>query len=297
MADFTYFPDATTVAPWQVTLDVSQPYTVANYRGFGACVDLATTDGTHVLLQVQGGWITGIIHSTSSLPSATDQWISSSVPTSGWTGSGPFIPFYEFLAVIQAPGATGADAAACLLAGDDSFAGAEGDQQFLGEGGIDTVGFAAATGGVRANLATGLATGQGNDMLGGIENLAGSAFRDRLTGDAGANRLDGAAGNDTVVGGGGADTLIGGEGDDGLVGGRGADEFRFAAHSGHDLVVDFTHADVLAFAADVFVDAADVLAHAAQSGADVLIGAPSGDSVVLRGWTLADLTQADVAVF
>jgi hypothetical protein len=68
--------------------------------------------------------------------------------------------------------------------------------------------------GVTASLASGTASGSGNDTLIGIEHLIGSPNADRLTGDGNANSLSGGLGNDTLDGGGGADTLTGGDGSD-----------------------------------------------------------------------------------
>jgi Ca2+-binding RTX toxin-like protein len=68
---------------------------------------------------------------------------------------------------------------------------------------------------ITASLATGVATGDGNDTLAGFEDLEGSAYADRLSGDAGPNRISGGPGNDQLDGGGGGDTAFGGRGSDG----------------------------------------------------------------------------------
>jgi len=99
-------------------------------------------------------------------------------------------------------------------AGNDTLTGNAGNDLLDGGDGNDTVSFAAAGGPVVTNLATGVATGDGNDTLTSIENLIGSAFGDALTGDGNANRLDGGGGDDTLAGGGGDDTLSGGDGGD-----------------------------------------------------------------------------------
>jgi Ca2+-binding RTX toxin-like protein len=61
---------------------------------------------------------------------------------------------------------------------------------------------------VNVNLLTGLGAGSDaqGDILGGIENIVGSAFNDTLTGDGGTNALVGGAGADTLIGGPGIDT-------------------------------------------------------------------------------------------
>jgi Ca2+-binding RTX toxin-like protein len=94
-----------------------------------------------------------------------------------------------------------------------------------GSGG-DTVSYANATAGVTVSLALTRAqntVGAGKDTLTGFENLAGSAYDDKLTGSAGNNVLNGLDGNDTLLGGSGNDTLLGGSGNDILDGGIGAD--------------------------------------------------------------------------
>lgn len=101
-------------------------------------------------------------------------------------------------------------------------------------------------------------TGQGRDILRGIEGLQGGAGADRLIGSGGANLLDGrggadrlsglagadrlfgGAGHDTLIGGSGNDRLAGGRGNDLLTGGRGADDFVF--DGGQDRITDFRRA-------------------------------------------------------
>ena len=87
------------------------------------------------------------------------------------------------------------------------------------------------------NLATGLATGGGTDVVTAVENVVGTWDADRIIGDENANRLFGEYGSDEIMGLGGDDvigtdaccdeggfTLDGGAGDDWLVA-RGDGEF------------------------------------------------------------------------
>jgi len=108
-------------------------------------------------------------------------------------------------------------------AGPNVFWPALGNDTVDGSTGTDTVSYEFAQTSVTANLTTGTATGEGTDMLIGIENLNGSRLNDNLTGDAGPNVLHGLAGDDTLSGGDGDDTIIGGEGADTLDGGNGTD--------------------------------------------------------------------------
>ncbi len=109
-----------------------------------------------------------------------------------------------------------------------------GNNLLNGAGGIDTVSYAFAGGGVTVSLATtaAQATGaSGTDTLSGFERLAGSGYGDRLTGSTAADLISGLTGNDT---------LTGGTGNDVLVGGAGNDLFRFTAvGDGRDTINDF----------------------------------------------------------
>lgn len=94
---------------------------------------------------------------------------------------------------------------------------AAGDNLIDGGAGIDTASWADASAGVTIDLARRgpqASGGSGSETLVSIENLTGSAFRDRLTGNAATNVIDGGAGNDTLDGRAGADTMVGGAGRD-----------------------------------------------------------------------------------
>ena len=79
--------------------------------------------------------------------------------------------------------------------------GSAGDNIIDGAAGADTVSYAFANTGVTVDLGLSIAqaTGAGSDRLANLENLAGSAFDDRLAGDLGDNIITGGAGNDTVI--------------------------------------------------------------------------------------------------
>jgi glucose/arabinose dehydrogenase len=92
--------------------------------------------------------------------------------------------------------------------GNDTLEGGPGADTLIGGPGVDTADYSASAAAVSVNLLTGLGSGgdaQG-DILGGIENIVGSAFNDTLTGDNGGNALDGRSGADTLIGGPGVDT-------------------------------------------------------------------------------------------
>ena len=126
--------------------------------------------------------------------------------------------------------------------GNDQLFGEDGNDTFIMDGGDDTMDGGAGidwlrvSGSVAATIdlakTTAQATGYGNDLILGIENVAGGWGADKLYGDGGANILFGNAGNDLLRGRAGADTLVGGVGQDRLYGGAGdsvCDIFVFAA--------------------------------------------------------------------
>jgi Ca2+-binding RTX toxin-like protein len=109
--------------------------------------------------------------------------------------------------------------------GNDTLVGGTGADTLFGGSGSDTADYSASNAAVLVSLLTNLGSGgdaQG-DVLGSIENLAGSAFNDTLIGNNGANSLTGGSGDDSLSGGGGNDSLFGGDGNDTLVGGTGSD--------------------------------------------------------------------------
>ncbi len=173
------------------------------------------------------------------------------------------------------------------LAGPDVLAGGEvadvldggpGDDSLDGGGGVDLVSFATAEAGVTADLAAGTASGDGSDVLAGLESAEGSRFDDDLSGGAGDESLSGLAGRDVLSGGGGDDLLRGGPGTDTLRGGAGDDELRGGA--GRDL------ADYAAAPARVAVDLG--AGTATGDGSDVLRGIHD-----VRGSSRADILRGD----
>lgn len=109
-------------------------------------------------------------------------------------------------------------------AGDDLLTGSSANDAFYGGSGFDILSFAAG-GAVQVTLALTRwqETGQGRDLILGIEGVSGSAMGDVLSGNSGANALWGGGGADLLRGGSGEDRLSGGAGGDRLSGGAGAD--------------------------------------------------------------------------
>ncbi|MGO1076862.1 calcium-binding protein [Inquilinus sp. CA228] len=203
-------------------------------------------------------------------------------------------------------------------AGDDLLEGGAGADSLNGGDGVDAAGYATSLAGVQASLDrpagnTGAAAG---DTYSGIENLLGSAFADRLEGDAASNALRGGAGddrlgglggddrlvggdgNDVIAGGSGSDRIYGGAGDDRIAGGAGADTVVVQPGFGRDVVTDFDGAggDVILFDRDVFASFAEVMAHAADYGADgTVITLDADDKLILLGVDRTALVASDFA--
>jgi Ca2+-binding RTX toxin-like protein len=115
-------------------------------------------------------------------------------------------------------------------AGDDVLVGGAGADSLQGGTGIDKASYSRSAAGVVVSLTSGYANGGDaeGDSFDSIENLTGSAFRDRLSGNDVDNIIAGAGGDDYLDGLGGDDVLEGGAGDDVLEGGKGSD----ALHGG-----------------------------------------------------------------
>jgi Ca2+-binding RTX toxin-like protein len=120
-------------------------------------------------------------------------------------------------------------------AGGDRFFGgraANGADQFIGGGGVDTVDYTRRTTAVQIALDGSSESGElsggvpieGDRIAADVENAEGGPEDDVLIGNDQPNRLGGREGNDLVVGDGGDDHLDGSDGDDDLVGGDGDDD-------------------------------------------------------------------------
>lgn len=123
-------------------------------------------------------------------------------------------------------GLTGIDGNETLLGGtgDDTLVGGPGNDVLDGGQGTDLASYAAATGGVRADLRDGTASvGAETDAVAGIDDLIGSPYDDWVKGSDGPNRISGGDGVDLLWGREGVDTILGEGGDDYLNGGPDAD--------------------------------------------------------------------------
>ncbi len=121
--------------------------------------------------------------------------------------------------------------------GADELKGGDGDDQLRpglgadlvsGEAGVDTVSYAERFKPVRVTLFDNLANdgiiGEHDTVKSDVENVVGTARKDKITGSAAANRLIGGNSADTIYGGAGPDHLQGDGGDDVLHGQDGDDK-------------------------------------------------------------------------
>lgn len=124
----------------------------------------------------------------------------------------------------------------------------------------------------------------------------GSSGKDVFTGYGHDDTLKGGGGNDKLAGGKGADLMQGGTGNDKLTGDAGADTFYFVKGDGKDTITDFEAGkhgkDVVEFGKNLFDNYADVLAHAKDTDAGVVISYDGG-KLTLDDVHIADLTKGD----
>jgi Ca2+-binding RTX toxin-like protein len=201
------------------------------------------------------------------------------------------------------------------LAGADTMVGGAGDDLYFKDlttdvvleelgGGLDTVSSKVNVV-LTANVENAILSGAGNTLATGndLDNLiTGNSGANKLSGLAGNDHLIGGLGNDSVFGGEGGDTLEGSEGNDQLQGGLGSDTFMFKEGSGVDRILDFSAAqsDVIYLAAALngssIVDAASAMAAASAVGNDTMINLSAGNTIILVGFNLADMTEASFVV-
>ncbi|MEO5338682.1 MAG: Ig-like domain-containing protein, partial [Magnetospirillum sp. WYHS-4] len=213
---------------------------------------------------------------------------------------------------------------------NDLLDGGPGDDVILGHGGIDTLTFQDATGGVTVDLsvttAQSVGGGMGVDTIFDIENATGTAFGDTLTGNTGDNLLrgmegddvlNGGQGKDALEGGAGNDILLGGAGDDTLFGGAGDDVLHFGdgdfAHGGTGtdrLVFDQAASGLALVDASPYYSGIEIVDMGDRSGslsvtAEAVAALSDTDSLLVRGgasdtveatdagWTLAGTETID----
>jgi Ca2+-binding RTX toxin-like protein len=160
-------------------------------------------------------------------------------------------------------------------ANDDTLLSEVGDDRFLGGSGNDVVDYSQAyftskSDGLKVNLATGRAKGEGADRLAGVEGVKGSGYgNDVLTANDAGSMLDGGFGADILIGGASADILRAGatDSDPDTLEGKGGDDTLDFGGSGDDRLT-YEHAP-----SGVHIDLA-LSTVSGGDGSDVLIGSP-----------------------
>lgn len=205
-----------------------------------------------------------------------------------------------------------------VVAGDggrDQVSGGAGDDEILGGKGLDFVNYYVSPTPVEVDLSAGRASGEGDDILEGIENIFGSLFDDDLTGNSKSNSIQPLDGNDRVDAAGGIDLIYDGvapgsqgtDGDDNLDGGPGLDGVLYTSSPGSvsvDLAAGSSAGngtDVLAGVEGVFGSTFDdVLEGDSQrnlflglGGDDTIDGRDGGDAVAY--WLASGAVTADLA--
>jgi Ca2+-binding RTX toxin-like protein len=110
--------------------------------------------------------------------------------------------------------------------GNDTLIGSFGADVFQGDSGIDTADYSSRTDNLTLHIdgqPDSGAPGEGDQIMGDVENVIGGAGNDLITGNPSNNSLVGGAGNDTLWGSTGNDTLVGDAGHDALYGQDGND--------------------------------------------------------------------------
>ncbi len=186
-------------------------------------------------------------------------------------------------------------------AGNDTLVGGAGDDTLNGGAGTgDRVSFRATAAAVSVDLNTGVAVGEGTDVILNVEAIEGSDFADTLLGGSGGDLFDGGRGSDIIAGGGGVDTATWADASVNLVGNvaqgvvgdgvdydivSGVEVWRLG--SGNDIFVgwtDYSSGNNDVFRGEAGNDALYGLAGddslTGGDGADILIGGDGFDTLV-----------------
>lgn len=197
-------------------------------------------------------------------------------------------------------GGSGADRLLGQVGDDTLFGGSENDllsggvgsDRLFGEAGNDTL-----VGGSEVDYLIG---GSGSDRLEGGsagDVLRGGAQNDVLFGGTGNDFLFGDGDNDVIYGESGSDLIVGGDGNDTMFGGADGDTFQFLNGFGVDRVADFeVGIDVINLASVSGITSyADLTGNHLADGANGAVISVDGDSIVLSGVTVSELSSADFA--
>lgn len=201
--------------------------------------------------------------------------------------------------------------------GDDMFIGGNGRDIFSGGGGFDTVDYSGESGRVTVDMMERIVASDAaeGDRLYSIESVIGTGFNDRIFGNNDGNLIEGGAGNDSLFGRNGNDVIDGGDGDDLISAGAhndvingGAGNDRLYTGTGHDVVIvetgssgnDSIH-DFMSGLDTILIDDksgnfdsfVELMAAGVDNGADVTFDFGGGNSLTIKGYNLADLSEVN----
>ncbi len=187
----------------------------------------------------------------------------------------------------------------------DEFATAPGTTRATltdANGGFDIINASAVSTDSTINLNNGSSStiaGRNLTINGDVEHAFGGDGNDTITGNALANRLLGWRGNDSLNGGADLDYLDGGKGNDTLTGGADRDLFIIRPDAGaQDTITDYSIATggekIILVGFDGLEDFSQI--SRTQIGLDVQLNLTSGQSVLIKNITLAQLTEQSVMV-
>ena len=157
--------------------------------------------------------------------------------------------------------------------GNDTLGGGLGNDRLVGGTGSDTAVFSSSANSINLNTKK-TTTGDGRDILTGIENVNAGGGNDIVTGSKTGNVLNGEAGDDI---------LFGGLGNDRLTGGSGDDIFKIKKGRGKALITDYTSGE----------DSIQLLRGLTES--DLTITYANGDTKIRYGKDLMAIVQNTIA--
>ncbi|MCW0180339.1 MAG: calcium-binding protein [Zavarzinia sp.] len=200
----------------------------------------------------------------------------------------------------------GADNVLSGLGGDDTLTGKAGADRLLGDDGNDMLNGGSGDDVLRGGLGddTYVVDTQGDQLSeangGGLDTVRttisftlGSGFENLTILTSQAVDGTGNSAANVLIGGNGANVLAGLRGSDTLTGAGGADIFVFGTGFGQDRITDFASSDMISFEDGLFTDFADVLAHATQVGADIVIAWSAGNTITIDEYLLTKLNAGD----
>ncbi|MCW0180338.1 MAG: hypothetical protein OJI70_01100 [Zavarzinia sp.] len=200
----------------------------------------------------------------------------------------------------------GADNTLSGLGGDDTLLGKAGNDKLLGGDNNDRLDGGTGDDTLRGGLGDDTyvvdsagdllseANGGGLDTVqSSVSFVLGSGFENLAIVTSQAVNGTGSSANNILIGGNGANILTGLRGNDTLTGAGGADIFQFGVGFGQDRITDFASSDVIGFVDGLFTDFAEVLDHATQVGADIVIAWSTGNTITIDDYLLEKLNAAD----